>query len=259
MSNINIPSGATNLRNNLVDMLTTKNIDMKGRRVIGAGSAKDTNDYVTLDQLNQVEQSAAKDLVDAFAGLIASFRNTAVIIKHLVTSIISPISDAGGIVITKADRTTPVITINTQNAEVEFNGPIYSTNAHPGTPLPTVPFVGLEYVPSHTLNLYGDLVSYDPSANAYLPMSIRCSQLTLAYSAGRIAFFSDDTTQAQAQQILLPYTTNIVGTFVGIPNTASGNVYATVNDLNTLATAYNNLRAMCDDLRTKLLNSTLVR
>ena len=41
------------LRSQKVDMLSTKNNDLKQRRVVNAAPAVDKNDYVILDQLNQ--------------------------------------------------------------------------------------------------------------------------------------------------------------------------------------------------------------
>ena len=41
-----------NTKNNIVNMMATKNQDMKGRRSVGAGDAVDPQDYVTLNQLN---------------------------------------------------------------------------------------------------------------------------------------------------------------------------------------------------------------
>ena len=61
------------------------------------------------------------------------------------------------------------------------------------------------------------------------------------------------------QQTLAAYTSDGEGAaYTGIDNLQVGTVYATVADLNQLRVAYENLRASYDDLRTKLLNTTLV-
>lgn len=55
------------------------------------------------------------------------------------------------------------------------------------------------------------------------------------------------------------YTTDAEsGAYTGIDNAQAGTVYATVADLNALRTAYENLRAMVDDLRTKLQTTGIV-
>jgi hypothetical protein len=62
-----------------------------------------------------------------------------------------------------------------------------------------------------------------------------------------------------AQQTLAAYTTvNMAVPFSGIDNTQAGVVYATVADLNSLRAAYEALRASYDDMRTKIVTSTLM-
>jgi len=71
-----------------------------------------------------------------------------------------------------------------------------------------------------------------------------------------IAFFGGTPA---TQQTLAAYTSDAEsGAYTGIDNLQAGSVYATVADLNTLRTAYDNLRASYDDLRTKLIATTLM-
>lgn len=61
------------------------------------------------------------------------------------------------------------------------------------------------------------------------------------------------------KQTLTSYTSNHQNTiYLGITNTAAGFVFAQVTDLNSLRSAYENLRTSYDDIRSKLQNTTLV-
>jgi hypothetical protein len=55
-------STPTDIRDHKVDMLSTKNTDMKQRRVVNAANAVDNGDYVTLVQLNSVESELQSDV-----------------------------------------------------------------------------------------------------------------------------------------------------------------------------------------------------
>lgn len=61
------------------------------------------------------------------------------------------------------------------------------------------------------------------------------------------------------QQVLAAYASDGEGVaYTGIDNLQAGTPYAQVTDLNQLRVAYETLRAMCDDMRAKLITSTVV-
>jgi hypothetical protein len=62
-----------------------------------------------------------------------------------------------------------------------------------------------------------------------------------------------------SQESVDPYTTDSEsGSYTGINNSQGGTVYAQVSDMNNLRTAYENLRASHDDIRTALLNHGII-
>lgn len=80
--------------------------------------------------------------------------------------------------------------------------------------------------------------------------------ITIGGAASQLAFF--DGTPA-SKQTLSAYTTDTESVaYTGLTNAAVGTVFASVTNLNSLRVAYENLRLAHDDLRTKLINSTLV-
>ncbi len=75
-------------------------------------------------------------------------------------------------------------------------------------------------------------------------------------SAVKIGFFGGTNA---VQQALNAYTSDGEGSaYSGIDNLQVGSVYAQLTDLNALRVAYENVRAMVDDMRTKLQTSTIV-
>lgn len=51
---LNVPDGLANLQHDLVSQLTTKNIDLKMRKCVNAAPGTDNNDYVIVQQLNNI-------------------------------------------------------------------------------------------------------------------------------------------------------------------------------------------------------------
>lgn len=259
-SDAGIPNAAINVtRGHKVDLLTTKNLNMKGRKVTGAAPASDSNDYVILDQLNSLKDELTQDLATALVGLAVVFKKAWTTILNLVVSKMAPPADSViAIQFLKADQVTQVAAFDTLNSRFGVGGGIYSLQGDHAT-LPNVPFIRIQYDPTGYLGYYGDLVVYDPVANAYLPLAIRADPLTLGYVGSRLAFFDTDKTHAVGKQFLNFYTPyGMGGSFVGLGSGAVGSPYAQVNDLNNLRIGYETLRIMCEDLRVKLQATTLV-
>lgn len=252
---------ATNsLRGSKVDSMSTKNQDMKLRRTVNAAPAEDKNDYVILGQLFDAVETVSKNLTDAFTALLVSFKVSWIFITKLVTSLIRPYKDSTlAIQFMKADGETLVAALDTLNSRFGVAGGIYSINADHNS-LGDQKFVRLQFDPTGFNNYYGDLVSFDPVTNLYLPLAIRGSIITLGSpdATDKLAFYTDDATLAVIKQILAAYSSLNPGTYLGLATGVAGSPYASVIDLNNLRTAYNNLRVMCEDLRSKLQTSTLV-
>lgn len=251
------PPNQPNLRDSKVDMLTTKNNDMRQRRIVNAAPAVDPNDYVILDQLNQIDTQVSKNLAQALVGLANSFQTGFTTIKNIITSKLSAMVDSvNGIVFTKTDRQTVVVNVDTLNSRLGVNGAIYSTKADPN--LPTVPFIRMQYDPTGLGGYFGDIVAYQPSPQAYLPLSLRGTSVTVGVLGGKLAFYNEDASTAAFKQILNGYAPVVTNNYGGIATGIAGSPYAQVNDLNNLRIAYENLRLMCDDMRNKLRTSTIV-
>lgn len=193
------------VRGSKVDMLSTKDLDMKQRRVINASAGVQDTDYTTLSQVNSLLDQVNTSMAVLQSSLNKSIKSGT---NPLVTSIIKPPTDSlTAIQITEANGTTALLVFDT------------------ATP---------------SLNLISTTV-------------------TISAAGGKIAFFTTDPTHAVLKQILAAYTSNNrSAAFAGIANSVTGTPYAQVSDLNTLRVAYENLRIMCEDLRSKLQNSTLV-
>lgn len=253
------------LRTNKVDMLSTKNQDMKLRRTINASPAQDSNDYTTLGQVNQLIAVVSSSVTSLKQYINNSINKVTTGLATLITSIIAPPSDsATAIVVTKADQKTPVLTFDTVKSRVEANGALYSfASDTSNTGLPAKQFLRMQFDPAGFGDFYGDIVSWDGVNGYALPLAVRSSNLTLGSSSSsgsKIAFFTSNQTLAVAQQVLNGYTSDpLSGAFVGIPNSTTGSVFAQVSDLNNLRVAYENLRVAFEDLRSKLQASTLIK
>jgi hypothetical protein len=248
------------LRGSKVDRESTKNIVMKQRRVVDAAPSQDDNDYIILAELKEVVETVSKNLTDAFTALLVSFKISWIYINKLVTSIIRPPKDdIFAINFTKADGQTVVMALDTINSRLGVAGGIFSNNAD-NNALPNSKFVRLQFDPTGFNNYYGDLVSYDGPNNLYLPLAIRGSIITLGApgTTDKLAFYTDDATLAVVKQVLAAYSSNNQVAYTGLATGVGGSPYASVADLNNLRVAYNNLRVMCEDLRSKLQSSTLV-
>jgi hypothetical protein len=94
-----------NLRDSILDMLSTKDHDMKRRRVINASPSVNKNDYTTRSEL---EAAVSESKILSIAKKLFSSS------LNIVTRIIAPPFDAtDALSITKADQITPLITFDT--------------------------------------------------------------------------------------------------------------------------------------------------
>lgn len=245
---------STELRGAKVDMISTKNNDMKQRRVVNAAPAVDTNDYITKGQVDQ----SVSDIQSQIGNLARNLKTTTV-----TTSIIKPPSDSTtAIQVTKSDGQTPVMTIDTVNSMVGFDvSPpackvdVYGSIVTRGIDSTIPQGVGFGRFSFDVVNNVCDLVTYNTGTSAYQTFTVRGDPLLLGIVGGRMAFFG---ALPSTKQSLIGYSPIPLGTFVGIGTGAPGLPYAQVNDLNTVRNAVENLRAAVEDLRTKLQASTLV-
>lgn len=245
---------STELRGAKVDMISTKNNDMKQRRVVNAAPAVDTNDYITKGQVDQ----SVSDVQAKIDNLARNLKTTAV-----TTSIIKPPSDSTtAIQVTQANGQVPVMTIDTVNSMVGFDvSPpackvdVYGSIVTRGIDSTVPQGVGFGRFSFDVVNNVCDLVTYNTGTAAYQQFTVRGDPLILGIIGGRMAFYG---ALPSARQVLVGYSPIPLGTFVGIGTGAPGLPYAQVNDLNTVRNAVENLRAAVEDLRTKLQASTLV-
>lgn len=302
MAELNIISPQYALRGSKVDSITTKNNDMKQRRVINAAPAQDSNDYVIKSQVDQ-STSDLQNQVDSLNQSLNSRVITATVIKP-------PIDSTAAIKVTKADGQTPVLTIDTIDTmlgigvstryistssalpttgntlndsyitqdtshlwvwngsiwvdsgavsgptgpacKVDVNGSIVTRGIDSTSPI-GVGYGRFSYDPTNNIC---DILSYN-SLTGYQELTVRGSPLLLGASGGKIAFYG--STASVVQQVLISYTSNPQTiAYSGIATGTAGSPYAQVNDLNNLRLAVENLRQMCEDMRTKLRTSTIV-
>ena len=260
----NITTAPNNLRNSKVDLLTTKNIDMKGRKVISAAEGTDPGDYVTLSQLLELGKEAKIYVDGLFNFLTAGFQNAWTAINKLIVSMIKPPQDStSAIRIVAADGTTDILVIdsvnrfvgiptNPPNCKLEVDGSICTTGVDSTFPLHKT-FGRLSV---DTTNSLTDLLSFH-SDNGFQDLNLRGSSVSVGVPGNKVCFYND-ATNGVLKQILASYLPVPTSPYAGIPNTTPGSVYAQVVSLNDLRAAHENLRTMVEDLRTKLLGSTLV-
>lgn len=245
---------STELRGAKVDMISTKNNDMKQRRVVNAAPAIDTNDYITKGQVDQ----SVGDLQTQVSNLRRNLQTTA-----LTTTIIKPpVDSTTAIQVTQANGVVPVMTIDTVNSMVGFDvSPpackvdVYGSIVTRGVDSTIPQGVGFGRFSFDVVNNICDIVTYNTGTSAFQQLMVRGDPLVLGVTGGRMAFFGALPT---VRQNLVVYSPQVLGTFVGIGSGAPGVPYAQVNDLNTVRNAVENLRLAVEDLRTKLQGSTLV-
>jgi hypothetical protein len=242
------------LRGAKVDMVTTKDNDMKLRRVVNAAPAQNSNDYVIKSQVD--------DSTNALQTQIDSVNNTLKSNKITVSIIKPPQDSTTAIQITEANGITPVMTIDTIDnfvgvgvsppaSKMDVNGSIITRGVDSTVPTGTVGYGRFSY---DIVGNICDVLSY--MNGAFQELTIRGTPLILGVTGGKIGFYN---AAAQPQQVLNSYTSAPVSTtYFGIATGVAGTPYAQVSDLNTLRAAVENLRLMCDDLRTKLRTSTIV-
>lgn len=247
------------LQSSKVDMMSTKNLDMKQRRAVNAAASVDTNDYIIQDELNTLKTNIQKILDNMANGFITGWTQ----ITKIVTSMIRPVRDSTtAIQVFQADGQTPVITIDTVDSMVGFDvsppackvdvyGSIVTRGIDSTIPQ-GVPFGRFSY---DVVNNVCDIMSYHSTAG-YQPLTLRGNQVTLGVAGGYVGFYGLFPVHRQILNGYTPFPEPI--NFSGISTGFTGAVYAQVNDLNNLRTAVENLRLMCEDLRTKLQTSTLV-
>lgn len=250
------------LRNSQVDQLITKDLNLRGRRVVGASASQNTTDYTIQQELTDATSyNAFKNFLNKATnqetlnfGQTIIFNAIVRFVKGLITNIIQPPLDSTtAIKFTKADGTTVLATWDTANSRLIFSSAVdiylgsatdrlrlsYSTTTHIGT---VNTFDGANY---RQFNLDAD--GFFLNANS-------AGAFTLGAAGSTMGFFA--ATPA-AKQTLSAYTTNSQSAaYVATP--ASLALAATLADLNILRVAYENIRASYDDLRTKLKVTTLV-
>ena len=262
----NITTAPNNLRNSKVDLLTTKNIDMKGRKIISAAEGTDPGDYVTLSQLLELGKEAKIYVDGLFNFLTAGFQNAWTAINKLIVSMIKPPQDStSAIRVVAADGTTDILVIDSvnryvgiptspPNCKLDVDGSICSTGTDSTFPMHKT----FSRFSTDTTNSLTDILSFH-SDNGYQGLDLRGDPTGVGVAGGKLCFYSSSTSGAGVlKQILISYIPAPTSPYAGIPNTTPGSVYAQVVSLNDLRNAHENLRTMVEDLRTKLIGSTLV-
>lgn len=275
-----------NLNDSKVDLLTTRDLDFHGRRVRNAGNSISAQDYVTRKELEAASSESV--LTKLFNKLIALPRD-------ILTRLISPPFDAtNALIISKADRVTPIVTFDTLTPEVNVastnfylskygvdggylnrraNGTLASptqvlANERIGYWIGTAYHSGSAYANTAGISFYasenqtntarGSLMQFETVITGATARAVRFKVDGNGdfVIVQNVGFFN--ATPA-AQQTLNAYTTDSeAGAYSGLATALGGTPYAAVSDLNALRTAYENLRASYDDLRAKLKITTLV-
>lgn len=197
-----------------------------------------------------------------YHAMLHTFKLAVKFLSGIVTSVISPSTDSTAAVkITKADKTTNVIVVDTTNSRVgiagspvagalEVTGGLFSMGTSASNPT-AVNYIRMSF----DGGTIGDILSFN-SSTGFKGLQLRGSPLAVGVASGTIGFFG---ATAASIQTLNAYTTDPEsGAYSGIATGVAGTPYAQLNDLNSLRVAYENLRASYDDLRTKLKNTTLV-
>lgn len=254
------------LRDNKVDTLSTQNQDMRGRRIIGTGASVDPTDVVIQKELTAAINKLDTNLNNLFSIISELFKTTIRFFAGLITNLIAPPFDsATALQITKADKTTSMLILDTLTPQLNIN-----TNTLVNHPTGYVNiWVGKDT--SNSLKLLWDNSTNGAQLNNFAagtyknfeidgsPLYLNSNSggdLNLNKIGGKLSFFGGT---AVGIQTLNAYVTNMQSSsYTGINNTQVGTVYAQVTDLNNLRLAYENLRSMVDDLRTKFKNTTLI-
>lgn len=188
-----------------------------------------------------------------------TFKVAAIFSAGLSTSLIFPPSNGtAALKITKADGVTSLVTFDSTNDITHITG---LTRVEGSTAPPSG--VGTEVYWDGSA---GGIQAYDRTGAAYQTFNVLGSTLQLGVNASAaikigintctIGFFGGTPA---APQTLAAYSSNHQGSvYSGIATGVGGSPYANVADLNNLRNAYETLRAMCDDFRTKLQTTTLV-
>lgn len=206
--------------------LETKDFDLRGRRTRNASDAQFPQDYTTLSQVQTIVDSVPAPPAET---------NVWTSDKFLLKP--SPL-------LRIKDSTTGT----TYSRIFSFGDNLLLSN--------NLYFDGAAWiVDDATLNGFAVLI--DSNAIQFLCFPVGGSiENQVKFGDSTLGFFG---AAAAAQQVLAAYTSDAENVaYTGQNNAVVGNVYAKVSDLNQLRVAYETLRAAHDDLRAKLLTSTLI-
>lgn len=271
-------------------LLTDPAVDFHGRRIANAGDSVDSQDYVTRNELLTATNTSS------ILSTIKSYINSLKL--YVISKLAPVVDSSSAILITKADQATKVVVVDTTNrfigltnvptSRFDIEGDAQNNFQASHT---TVTINDTDAANSGTLggrklriwnarnngrlsqNLSTDgtnwnldntstsglLISYGNLAYSISFATAGANPRTIgvqfAVTPTAIGFWGSTATK----QTLAGYVSNSQGvSYSGIASGVVGTPYAQVNDLNALRTAYENLRVMCEDLRTKLQNTTLV-
>lgn len=239
----------------------TQDIDLHQRKIINASGASIDTDYATLADVKSA--TSANSNSDQTGGI---FKQIIQAIVGLVTKIIAPPADSTtALKITKADKTTALMTFDTTTPEIDTAANIHIYN---GAATNAKIFIGQN---STVKRIH---ILYNPTTNAgfinsfdtpnYRPLSLEGNPINLGLTSGgsivigataaSIGFFNASPATFQVLNSYIPL--NLSFLFTTTP--AALAQAATIADLNTLRNAYENLRISYEDLRSKLQTTTLV-
>lgn len=279
------------LRDNKVDRDSTRDIVMHGRRVVDAAASSRSTDYVIRKELDLLrEESVSRSGFAKFLTGITDFiiskisppvdSTTAITVtKADRTTPVAYIDTTNGRVgigvvpvgILHLRGVYPFYYDRVNSAHFAIrsgNGTVAAPTAltngddvgtlsfqgYDGTSWTTATATGLHATATENWN--------NTSHGTKISLSVTPNGTTAAVKAleinqnGNMAFFNGTPAP---QQVLNAYATApATVAYTGINNLGVGNIYAQVADLNILRADYENLRLMVDDLRTKLLASTIV-
>lgn len=270
-----------NLRNNKVDYLTSKNIDFHGRKIVNAGSATDSKDYTTLQDIRNFISNLLRAPITFFnnfflpkllPNLPLRLTKTWQVISQAIDIATSDISGvlsvANGGTNNNSQTTdgvayfdgTKIIT----SGLLYYNGSIFAVNT-------ITPITGL--TPENLFQVHGGTdenflvtgkVTLSTGVTIRTPtddattqqgLELRSDPILFGVSTAQIGFFGGTPA---SQQTLAAYTANNQSAAYTATPLALINA-ATLADLNILRVAYENLRVMVEDHRTKDVATTLVK
>lgn len=280
------------LRSDKVDQLTSRNVDLHGRRFLNAGKSQGPSDFVTQQEIPNLTDSTP--VKNSFLHKIYQIFSNTIQLLNLAPNRPLKLDLKGEVISKQIDLTDlddvsgilPIANGGTNNDTQSTGGVAYFDgtkivtsgllyyDAAQGifsvgtlTPIGSLTPEGLfqvhcatdqNFIITGKVSLSTGVCIRTPNDAATLQQGLefRNDPLLFGISTATIGFFGGTPVVKQTLNAYIPDDESAA--FGGIATGLGGTIYAQVANLNQLRVAYETLRAMVDDLRTKIQTTTLV-